>query len=90
MSEQLRTSYDEVPYLNKAFPETHPRAMATMATLFGMTPAPVTDCRVLELGCGAGFNIIPMAATFPASRFVGIDLSSRQVAEGQEAIRRSG
>ena len=85
-----RPTYDEVPYDSLAFPQTHPGRMATVATLFGMTPAPVTHCRVLELGCAAGFNIIPMAATLPDSRFVGVDLSPRQVAEGQEAIRSLG
>jgi methyltransferase-like protein/SAM-dependent methyltransferase len=64
--------------------------MATVATMFGMTPAPVDACRVLELGCGNGSNIIPMASRFPGSRFLGIDLSPRQVAEGQEAIRALG
>ncbi len=90
MSDEPQTSYDEVPYASHAFPQTHPNTMATVATLFGMTPAPVTNCRVLELGCAAGFNIIPMAAALPDSRFVGVDLSSRQVAEGQEAIKALG
>jgi hypothetical protein len=83
MSESVQANdYDEVPYDSLAYPQTHPGRMATVAALFGMTPAPVTHCRVLELGCAAGFNIIPMAATLPDSRFVGLDLSSRQVAEG--------
>ena len=90
MSEQIQANYDEVPYDSLAFPQTHPGTIATVATLFGMTPAPVTNCRVLELGCAAGFNIIPMAATLPDSRFVGVDLSARQVAEGQEAIKVAG
>ena len=91
MSEEIQVNYyDEVPYDSQAFPQTHPGRMATVAALFGMTPAPVTGCRVLELGCAAGFNIIPMAAALPDSRFVGVDLSPRQVAEGQEAIRSLG
>ena len=44
------TSYDEVPYPSGAFEQTHPDRLATMATLFGMTPAQVDRCRVLELG----------------------------------------
>jgi methyltransferase-like protein/SAM-dependent methyltransferase len=87
MAEEIQNNYDEVPYESVAFPQTQPGKMATVAALFGMTPAPVTKCRVLELGCASGFNIIPMAATLPDSRFVGVDLSPRQVAEGQEAIR---
>ena len=39
---------------------------------------------MLELGCARGGNIIPMALAHPQSRFVGIDLSSRQIAEARE------
>jgi SAM-dependent methyltransferase len=46
-----------------------------MATLFGLDPAPPSACRVLELGCGDGGNILPMALGLPGSSFVGIDLA---------------
>src|SRR5262249_10252810 len=79
-------SYDDMPYSNNPFYHTHPDCLATVATLFGMTPPPVPRCRVLELGCAAGGNLIPMAFTLPDSRFVGIDLSPRQVATGLAVI----
>jgi SAM-dependent methyltransferase len=85
-----RTSYDEVPYDSKAFTETHPDRLATVATLFGMQPQKVEQCRVLELGCADGANLIPMAAGLPESTFVGIDLSSRQVGDGQAVIAQLG
>jgi len=84
------SSYDEVPYLSVAFSQTHPDLLAALATLFGMEPAPVERCRVLELGCASGGNLIPMAAGLPQSRFVGLDLSARQVAQGQVAIQATG
>jgi methyltransferase-like protein/SAM-dependent methyltransferase len=80
------TSYDEVPYESHPYPQSHPDRLATIATLFGMKPASVAKCRVLELGCAAGGNLIPMAASLPNSEFVGIDNSSRQIADGQELI----
>ena len=80
------TSYDEVPYESHPYPQSHPDRLATIATLFGMKPAPIGKCRVLELGCAAGGNIIPMAASLPDSEFVGIDQSTRQVADGQELV----
>jgi SAM-dependent methyltransferase len=92
MSEAQLTSYEEVPYGSKPLYPTHPDCVATVATLMGMRPAAVESCRVLELGCATGGNLIPMAATLPGSRFVGIDLSPRQIAEGQklvEALRLS-
>src|SRR5437016_11614335 len=55
-----------------------------------MEPAPVDRCRVLELGCGNGGNLVPMAWGLPQSEFAGIDLASRPIAQGQEMIRDLG
>src|SRR5947207_3379208 len=77
-----QSSYDAVPYSVNAFPQTRPDRLACIARLFGLPSAPPDHCRVLELGCASGGNLLPLAAAFPDSTFVGIDLSSRQVAEG--------
>lgn len=82
----MPTIYDEFPYPGAAFALTHPDHLATLATLFGMTPAPAEQCRVLELGCGDGGNIIPMAFGLPKSCFMGIDLSGSAIARGQKII----
>src|SRR6185295_13416486 len=84
------TSYDEVEYPSYAYAQTHPDRLATLATLFGMNPVPINDCRVLELGCGAGGNILPMACSLPGSTFVGIELAGAAVARGNEAIKTLG
>ena len=68
--------YDEVPYPGRAFAQTHPDRLATMATLYGLQPAPPSACRVLELGCGDGGNLLPMALALPESTFVGIDVAA--------------
>jgi methyltransferase-like protein/SAM-dependent methyltransferase len=83
-------SYDDLPYDSHPFAQTHPSRLATVATLFGMTTAPVEKCRVLELGCAAGGNIAPLAELFPESEFVGVDLSGRQVADGKQIIESAG
>src|SRR5262245_33751289 len=82
------TSYDEVPYESHPYTQTHPGRLTAVATLFGLAPPPVENARVLELGCAAGGNLIPMATSFPKANFVGIDLSSRQVADGHEQIEK--
>src|SRR5687767_4125441 len=84
------TSYDEVPYESHPFVQTHPSRLFTVGTLFGLRPTPVTRCRVLELGGAAGGNLIPMADMLPDSQFVGLDLSARQIADGQQAIEKLG
>jgi SAM-dependent methyltransferase len=40
-----------------------------------MRPAPPDRCRVLEVGCGDGANLVPMAYCLPASEFTGIDFA---------------
>ena len=90
MSEPSRTLYDEVLYPSALYPHTHPDRLSTMATLFGLTTAPVKECRVLELGCGDGANLIAMAYSLPQSQFTGIDLAARPIAAGQEIVTQLG
>ncbi len=80
------TSYDDVLYPSYTHSQTHPDRLATLATLNGLQPAPVATSRILELACGQGGNIIPLAVSYPASHCVGIDLSQRQVEKGQAVI----
>ncbi|HVO90214.1 MAG TPA: methyltransferase regulatory domain-containing protein [Casimicrobiaceae bacterium] len=87
MADQAETSYDEVPYISLAFPQTHPFHLATLAKMLGVAAPDVETCRVLELGCASGDNLIPMAQGLPNARFVGLDLSQRQVERGAQAVR---
>lgn len=90
MSDNKKYSYDEVPYPNNPFPQSHPDRLATIAMLFGMSPQPVHACRVLELGCGRGGNLVPLAEQLPGSEFVGVELSLRQISEAREWVKRLG
>jgi len=80
------TNYDTVPYPSYTHPQTHPERLSVIGRLFGLDPAPVTRCRVLELGCGNGSNLVPMAWGLPDSEFIGVDLAARPVAHGQQMI----
>ncbi len=84
------TSYQEVPYPNDPYRSSHPDQLATVAILAGLSPPPVSRCRVLELGCARGGNLIPMAVEMPQAQFVGFDSSGHQVREGCELIERVG
>jgi methyltransferase-like protein len=84
------TTYDELPYVNKAFPQTHPDRLATLGRLFGLQPPALESCRVLELGCASGDNLMPMALGLPNATFVGIDLSARQIEQGQRQVDAIG
>jgi methyltransferase-like protein len=84
VTQDKTTSYDEMPYVHVAFPQTHPDHLVTLAKLFGLDPPPVATCRVLELGCATGDNLIPMAFGLPRAQFVGVDNSTRQIASARE------
>lgn len=83
-------SYDVMPYPSKFFLQTHPDRLATLATLFGMNPARVETCRVLELGCGNGSNLISHAYNLPGARFVGVDLAENHIREANRAAAELG
>jgi SAM-dependent methyltransferase len=79
--------YDAFAYPGYSYPKTHPDRLAVMAILHGLSPAPIERCRVLEVACGDGANIIPMAYAIPAGEFVGFDLAMLPVERAQARIR---
>ncbi|HET6882322.1 MAG TPA: class I SAM-dependent methyltransferase [Pirellulales bacterium] len=76
-----------MPYSVNAFPQTRPERLAAVAALFGLEAPRPRRCHVLELACASGGNLIPLALTSADSTFVGIDLSGRQIADGQAVVR---
>jgi methyltransferase-like protein/trans-aconitate methyltransferase len=82
----LAESYDSTPYAGNPYYYTHPGVLAAYGVLYGLSPPNPAECRVLELGCGDGSNLFPMAYEFPESRFVGIDLSTVQIGTGLKNI----
>jgi len=84
------SSYNVVAYPGHPFVQTHPDRMATIARLLGLAPAPIRNCRVLELACGDGGNLIPMALTMPEAHFAGIDFASTAIDQGNQTIAALG
>jgi SAM-dependent methyltransferase len=82
--------YDAVSYPGFAHAQTHPDRLFTIAALFGMTAAPPDRCRILEVGCGDGRNLIAMASALPQSSFVGFDLAAQPIAAGRALAERLG
>lgn len=82
--------YDAVPYEGQSNALSHPDLMASVATLHGLKPRPIARCRVLELGCSEGANLLPMAATLPDATFVGCDLSPRAIDAARRAVAELG
>ena len=83
MSEVLASSFDALPYRHGAIPETHPARLGAIARLLGHPAAPPDRCRVLELGCAQGLNLLPLAERLPGSQFLGVDFSARHIAQAE-------
>ena len=86
----LADKYDTIAYAARSHAVSHPDHLATLATLFGLTPPPVANCRVLEFGCNDGANLLPIAAALPAGEFVGCDVSARAVDAARRAVAELG
>lgn len=88
--DQIRGQYDAFPYFGGTFRESHPDTLRTSAAIAGFAAAPVTDCRVLEIGCAVGGNLLPMAQGLPRSQFIGVDISPRQIDLAADLARQAG
>lgn len=86
----IKNSYDDLMYESKAFSQTAINNLEARARLMGLQPAPAANAKVLELGCSMGGNIITQALYYPDAEFAGIDLSGRQVAQGNAIIEKMG
>ena len=84
------TSYDQVPYAFYSFPESHPRRLQAVAHLFGIEAPASAECRVLELGCAVGGNIVPMAYSLPKASLIGSDLVPSQIEAAKKFAAASG
>lgn len=84
------STYDAVPYPSGPIRPAHPDRLAALAAICGLQPALVERCRVLELGCSDGGNLIPLAELLPESQFVGIDNSPCQIDDGRATIAALG
>ena len=69
-------AYDQVEYPSLIHPQMHPSRLAAIARLHGIRAAAPGSCRLLEVGCGDGLQLITLAMAYPESRFVGVDLSA--------------
>ena len=90
MSDSSKPLQDSILYPGGAWEHSHPDRIAANARMHGIDTTPVEQCRVLELGCGAGTNLIPMAYSLPGAEFLGIELAARPVEHGRRLAASLG
>jgi SAM-dependent methyltransferase len=79
----MTNAYDRIRYPGQPYGQTHPASLSAFAQLFGLPFASFEGCRMLEIGCGDGVNLINLALQAPGARFVGIDLAEAPIAQAR-------
>lgn len=77
---------DKTPGELHPVPITQPDLLAMTGALRGIAIAPPSRATILEIACGDGVNLIPMAFHMPETTFVGIDTSVELTAVAQRTI----
>lgn len=86
----MASIYDEYDYPCSARIDSHPHRLAGIRAQFGLPFVAPERCRVLDIGCNDGSNIIAMAAGAPHCRFHGFDLSEAMIDRGRARIAALG
>lgn len=71
--------YDDLPYRSRSIEWTAPERLALTSLFHGGPRQRLDSYRVLELGCGDGANLLPMAYYRQNAMFVGIDGARSQI-----------
>ena len=79
----MHTTYDELPFSSNLHAERHPGHLQTIAGLHGVATEDLEGALIVEIGCGSGDALLPLAATMPRTTFVGIDSASTLVEYAQ-------
>lgn len=89
-AQSVGAKYDELPYLSKAFYHTSPEHLCSMARLFSVNAPDIENSKVLDLGGGTGANLFSFAMNYPKAKILGVELSSKEVEEGNKHIKALG
>ena len=90
VDDPVHALYQRRAYPAMSHPSADPAVTAVAARLGGLDVANPARASVLEIGCAAGHNLLPLAARWPDSRFTGIDFSKPAILEARETARFAG
>ena len=90
MKQKVIATYESTPYTSRAFKASSPLRLEAISALFGFKGKALGSCRVLELGCSFGANIIYAALNAPSAEFVGIDISPVHIQKAQKIAKDIG
>jgi SAM-dependent methyltransferase len=82
--------YDELPYRSIPIEWTAPEHLALASMLHGGPRQALDSYRLLELGCGNGANLLPLAFYRRHATFVGVDGAQSQIEVANERKQALG
>ena len=88
--EQAKEIYADLGYLSQPFPYASAPFLESYARLLGLSPAPASTARILEIGSSYGGNLISQALFYPKATFTGIEIAPTQVSVGKTYINQLG
>ncbi len=77
-------------YPAMSHPSADPAVNAVAARLLGLEAADPSRAAILELGCGSGHHLLPLAARWPDAEFVGIDQDPDAIGLARELAAEAG
>lgn len=90
MVDPVRKLYESRDYPAMSHPLTDPAVTSVSAMLGGLDVPDPAAADMLEIGCGSGHNLIPLAMRWPNARFTGIDMSERAIRLARELASKAG
>jgi SAM-dependent methyltransferase len=90
MSHAIHELYEKHVYPAMSHPVADPAVSAVAARMGGLEVPHPCHARILEIGCGSGHHLLPLALRWPESHFVGIDLAARPIAEARQRAAAAG
>jgi trans-aconitate methyltransferase len=90
MSDPVLALYQNAPYPGVSHPSTDPAATVVAARLAGLEVPSPSRARILDIGCAAGHNLLPLAARWPDSHFTGIDFTDAAIARARDTAKLAG
>lgn len=90
MPSKSEPSYEDLGFEGRAVPSTAPSALLLTARVHGGPRPPLEHARLLELGCGDGANLLPLAFHHPDWTLVGVDASARATDVAERGARALG
>ena len=88
--EQAKEIYADLGYLSQPFPYASAPFLESYARLLGLSPAPASTARILEIGSSYGGNLISQALFYPNATFTGIEIAPTHVSVGKTYIDQLG